>query len=168
MTITISEHRHAGVPQAQTNPVRTLRDWEAQRAAAIADPGAFHGAIAKRQIHWFVPAQGLHGAWLGWDDASRRWTGWEAGTGGSADLGEGALAARLQPRSHRTAKAAFNEVDRHVLAGHGSEAAFLFEGDRWDMSQDGGRGAPVEAYAISRKRCCWKPPSARWRCARWA
>ena len=27
-----------------------------------------------------------------------------------------------------------------MLAGHGSETAFFFEGDRWDMSRDGGRG----------------------------
>ena len=39
-----------------------------------------------------------------------------------------------------------------ALAGHGEETAFFFEGDRWDMSRDGGRGAPVEAYPISRKR----------------
>ena len=47
--------------------------------------------------------------------------------------------------------ACFNEVDRHVLAGFGAEAAFIFEGDRWDMSQDGGRGAPVDSHVITRK-----------------
>ncbi len=46
----------------------------------------------------------------------------------------------------------FNEVDRHVLAGHGGEAAFIFEGDRWDMAQDNGRGAPVDSYAVSRRQ----------------
>ena len=30
--------------------------------------------------------------------------------------------------------ACFNEVDRHVLAGHGAETAVIFEGDRWDMA----------------------------------
>ena len=39
-----------------------------------------------------------------------------------------------------------------MLAGHGAEPAFLFEGDRWDQSLDGGRGGPVVAYPISRKR----------------
>ncbi|HYN61509.1 MAG TPA: AMP-binding protein [Rubrivivax sp.] len=47
--------------------------------------------------------------------------------------------------------ACFNEVDRHVLSGFGAETAFFFEGDRWDMSQDGGRGAPVDTLVITRK-----------------
>jgi acrylyl-CoA reductase (NADPH)/3-hydroxypropionyl-CoA dehydratase/3-hydroxypropionyl-CoA synthetase len=164
MTTTPTAERPAPLPQAQTNPVRTRRDWETQRAAAIADPGAFHGAIARRQIHWFVASQGAQGAWLTRDDATRRWTGWDAASGAavSADLGEGfepwQRAFNPDDPPHwkwfeggRT-NACFNEVDRHVLAGHGDEAAFLFEGDRWDMSQDGGRGAPVEAYAITRRK----------------
>jgi len=28
-------------PQAEINPVRSAADWEAMRAAALADPGAF-------------------------------------------------------------------------------------------------------------------------------
>ena len=28
--------------------------------------------------------------------------------------------------------AAFNEVDRHVRAGHGEDTAFIVEGDHWD------------------------------------
>ena len=164
MTTTFTPSRPAAPAQAQTNPVRTRRDWETQRAAAIADPGAFHGAIAKRQIHWFVASQGSRGAWLTYDESSRQWTGWDAGSGAArtANLGEAfepwqrAFNADDPPHwkwfeGGRT-NACFNEVDRHVLAGFGNEAAFLFEGDRWDMSQDGGRGAPVEAYAISRKK----------------
>ena len=156
--------RPATLPQAQTNPVRTRRDWEAQRAQALADPGAFHGAIAKRQIHWFVASTAASGAWLTLDEASGGWTGWDAATGAAltADLGEAfepwQRAFNPDDPPHwkwfeggRT-NACFNEVDRHVLSGHGSEAAFLFEGDRWDMSQDGGRGGPVEAHPITRKR----------------
>ncbi|MDZ7631936.1 MAG: AMP-binding protein, partial [Gemmatimonadaceae bacterium] len=48
--------------------------------------------------------------------------------------------------------AGFNEVDRHVLAGHGAEPALIFEGDRWDMSVDGGRGGPVDCYPVSRRQ----------------
>jgi len=164
MTTTPTVERPAALPQAHTNPVRTRRDWEAQRAAAIADPGAFHGDIAKRQIHWFVASQGAYGAWLSYDDKRRQWTGWDARTGAAAAVDLGAAfepwqrAFNADDPPHwkwfeggRT-NACFNEVDRHVLAGFGNEAAFLFEGDRWDMSQDNGRGAPVEAYAISRKR----------------
>ena len=148
------------VPEAHVNPVRDRAEWERQRAAALADPGAFHGAIAKRQIHWFVPAEQ---AWLAWDEQASKWTGWHARTGASVAV---ALAESFEPwqrafndddpphwrwfEGGRT-NACFNEVDRHVLAGHGAETAFFFEGDRWDMSQDGGRGAPVDAYPISRK-----------------
>ena len=48
--------------------------------------------------------------------------------------------------------ACFNEVDRHVLAGHGAETAFIFEGDRWDMAANDGRGAPVDCFHVSRKQ----------------
>jgi acrylyl-CoA reductase (NADPH)/3-hydroxypropionyl-CoA dehydratase/3-hydroxypropionyl-CoA synthetase len=154
----------AAARQAQTNPVRTRQDWETQRAAAIADPGAFHGALAKRELHWFVASAGEHGAWLRCDQTGAQWTGWDARSGAPVALGLGAdfepwqRAFNADDPPHwkwfeggRT-NACFNEVDRHVLAGFGDEAAFLFEGDRWDMSQDGGRGAPVEAWPISRKR----------------
>ena len=157
------------VPAAQVNPVKTRADWERQRAACLADPGAFHGAIAKRQIHWFVAgggsggSGGSGGAWLSFDDASGRWTGWDARSASpvSFDLGAGFEPWRRafnddQPPHWKwfeggLTNACFNEVDRHLLAGFGAEVAFFFEGDRWDMSQDGGRGAPVNAHAILRK-----------------
>ena len=37
------------------NPVRSLADWQAMRAACEADPGAFHAAIATSTLHWFHP-----------------------------------------------------------------------------------------------------------------
>ncbi|WP_292930646.1 AMP-binding protein, partial [Novosphingobium sp. PASSN1] len=150
-------------PQAEINPVRTRADWEAMRAAALADPGAFHGDIAVRRIHWFVANCGPAGAWLSRDDAGA-WTGWDAATGAPVAP---ALPASFAPWTRafddsnpphwrwftggRT-NAAFNEIDRHVLAGHGAEAALVFEGDRWDMAADGGRGAPVDTFTVSRKR----------------
>ncbi|MDX2183752.1 MAG: AMP-binding protein [Gemmatimonadaceae bacterium] len=146
------------------NPIRTRADWIAQRDAAMANPGAFHGAIAKREIHWFDPRVGMHGAWITWDDAAGRWSGFDARTG--------APVVAEYPESHEPwaiafddrdapfyrwfsgglTNACFNEVDRHLLAGFGTEAALLFEGDRWDQSLDGGRGGPVVSYAVSRKR----------------
>ena len=60
---------------AAANPVRTRQDWEAMRAAVLADPGQFHGDIAATLLHWCVPgAEGdvwltrsVDGAWRGWD-----------------------------------------------------------------------------------------------------
>lgn len=151
-------------PSPQVNPIRTRADWERQRSQAAEDPGAYHGEIAKREIHWFAPDEGMHGAWITWSDTTQRWEGFDARTGAEviAERGKGwtpwttAFDASDAPFyrwfSGGLTNACFNEVDRHVLAGHGGEAALQFEGDRWDQSLDGGRGGPVVSYAVSRKR----------------
>ncbi|WP_420392142.1 AMP-binding protein [Acuticoccus sp.] len=132
------------------------------RAACLDDPGAFHGALAKREIAWFLPDEGKAGVWASLDD-ERGWTGWDAATLEPVTLD---LPADHDPW-HRAfnaddpphfawfegglTNAAFNEVDRHVLAGHGEEAALIFEGDRWNMSDNAGRGGPIDAYSVSRR-----------------
>ena len=129
---------------------------------AWADPGAYHARIAGAAIHWFEARVGKAGAWLTRDEG--RWTGWDAATGAPVtpalpdDFAPWDQAFDASDPPHwrwftggRT-NAAFNEVDRHVLGGHGAEAALVFEGDRWDMSADGGRGAPLDAFAVSRRR----------------
>jgi len=149
------------------NDVRTRADWERARAACMADPGAFHGDIARREIHWFAPESGTAGAagaWVTWDGAARAWTGYDATTGAPH---VGSIAADYVPWRRAfnddeapfyrwfeggLTNACFNEVDRHVLAGHGAEPAFIVEGDRWDQSVNDGRGGPVVSYTISRKR----------------
>jgi len=138
--------------------------FDAMRQACAADPGAFHGAIAKRQIGWFLPDQGDHGAWAYFDDAAGGWIGWDGSSGATLTLD--------LPESHEPwdrafnddnppdwrwfegglTNVAFNEVDRHVLAGHGDETALIYEGDRWNMASDGGRGGPVDSEAISRRK----------------
>jgi acrylyl-CoA reductase (NADPH)/3-hydroxypropionyl-CoA dehydratase/3-hydroxypropionyl-CoA synthetase len=50
------------------------------RSAFLADPGAFHGNIAARLMHWFVPDVGAEGAWLHRDEDGI-WSGWDAGSG---------------------------------------------------------------------------------------
>lgn len=151
-------------PPAQVNPIRTRAEWEAQRAACAADPGAYHGEIAKRELHWFAPDEGMHGAWITWSDAESQWTGFDARTGAAVVADRPADwtpwergfddsdAPFYRWFTGGLTNACFNEVDRHVLTGHGAEAALLFEGDRWDQSLDGGRGGPVVSYAVSRKR----------------
>jgi acrylyl-CoA reductase (NADPH)/3-hydroxypropionyl-CoA dehydratase/3-hydroxypropionyl-CoA synthetase len=133
------------------------------RAAALADPGAFHGAIAARNMHWFVGDAGANGAWLAKGDDGR-WHGWDAATAApvSPDLPgdftpwqsgfDGSAAPHWRWFVGGRTNAAFSEIDRHVLAGHGEEAALIFEGDRWDMSALGGKGAPIDCFTVSRKQ----------------
>lgn len=133
------------------------------REACISDPGAFHGAMAKRNLCWLLPDQGSNGVWAFFDADAGAWTGWDARTGGAVtlDLSESfepwdtAFNADDAPNwrwfEGGLTNAAFNEVDRHVLAGHGAEAALIFEGDRWNMSSNDGRGGPVDAYEVSRR-----------------
>ncbi len=142
------------------NPIRTRADWEAQRGACRQDPGAFHGAIAQRAIHWFDVARA---AWLTYDEAAGCWTGYAAQTGAAVTCDAADFTPWTRAFDDTDApyyrwfvggftNACFNEVDRHVLAGHGDEIAFYFEGDRWDQSLDDGRGGPVVSFAVTRKR----------------
>ena len=144
--------------RAGVNELRSYGDWERDRAAVLADPGAYHGAVAAEAIHWFTA-----GHWLS-KNANGRWTGWDAETGEpvapdlSDDFTPWATAFDASDPPHwrwftggRT-NAAFNEVDRHVLAGHGNESALIFEGDRWDMAANDGRGAPVDCFTVSRRQ----------------
>jgi acrylyl-CoA reductase (NADPH) / 3-hydroxypropionyl-CoA dehydratase / 3-hydroxypropionyl-CoA synthetase len=151
------------------NPIRTRADWERARQQCIADPGAFHGAIAAREIHWFDPALD---AWITWDDSASAWIGYDARSGGPmrAPYGPDHTPWRrafddddapfYQWFTGGLTNAGFNEVDRHVLAGHGDEVAMLVEGDRWDQSLGAGRGGPVEAYGVTRKQLLWEVAKA--------
>ncbi len=148
---------------AAVNPVRSGDDWRDMRNACLNDPGKFHGEIAGKTIHWYVPNIGACGAWL-MRGADGTWSGWDAQSG---DMVSPELPDNFAPWDRafdaddaphwrwftggRT-NAAFNELDRHVLAGHGAEPAFIFEGDRWDMSSNAGRGAPVDCFTVSRKQ----------------
>jgi acrylyl-CoA reductase (NADPH)/3-hydroxypropionyl-CoA dehydratase/3-hydroxypropionyl-CoA synthetase len=151
-------------PVAAVNALVSREAWQRAREACLADPGAYHGDVASREIHWFAPSVGTHGAWLSFDAASAAWCGWDARSGAPVAP---SLPSGWQPWqrafddseapfyrwfSGALTNACFNEVDRHVLAGHGAEVALWFEGDRWDQSQDGGRGAPVVSYPVTRRQ----------------
>ena len=138
------------------NPIRSQADWDAMRAACEADPGGFHGTIAAAEIHWYHPGkdawltQTADGTWSGWRciDGSEitvdHWTPWEKGFDDSdAPFYRWFVGGRTN--------AAFNEVDRHILAGHGDEPALFYEGDRWDVDANDGRGGPVHHATLSRK-----------------
>ncbi|MGA0055146.1 MAG: acetyl-coenzyme A synthetase N-terminal domain-containing protein, partial [Steroidobacteraceae bacterium] len=150
-------------PQASINPYSSRIAWEVARAACERDPGAFHGDIACRELHWFEPTLGSAGAWIRYDDTESCWIGFDAASGAQIKPN---LAATHRPWhtaldtseapfyrwfDGALTNACFNEIDRHVLDGHGDEAALWFDGDRWDQSQADGRGAPVVSYSVSRK-----------------
>lgn len=155
-------------PDARINPVTDRSAWERDREACQRDPGRYHGDIARRELHWFDPTLGDSGAWIRFDAARSTWGGYDARTG--AELAADALAGRdasyypwslaLDTRdapyfrwfSGALTNACFNEVDRHVLEGHGDEVALWFEGDRWDQSLNEGRGGPVTSYSVTRQR----------------
>ncbi len=139
------------------NPIRTGADWRAMREACVEDPGAFHGAIAARVLHWYHPdldawlTRGSDGTWRGWRVADGEdcrlddeWTPWTR-----------AFDDRDAPFyrwfSGGLTNAAFNEVDRHVAAGFGDEPAYFFEGDRWDPAANDGRGGPVHQRVLTRR-----------------
>ncbi len=141
----------------QANPIRSQKDWAEQRRACEEDAGLFHGDIAGKTIHWYH--EGVK-AWLQQDEAGV-WQGW---TCDGADITldandwqpwDEALDESQAPyyrwfRGGQT-NAAFNEVDRHVLAGFGDDAAFIYEGDRWDPALNDGRGGPVYSKTLTRK-----------------
>lgn len=151
------------IPVASHNPIRSRADWEAMRSACEQNPGEFHGRLAKRNIHWLVPTEASRRAWVHWNDDAHAWTGWDSVTGEDVILDQ---PENFEPwdRAYNDSNpphfrwfeggltnAAFNEVDRHVLAGHGDEPALIFEGDRWDMARNDGLGGPVDCYPVSRK-----------------
>jgi acrylyl-CoA reductase (NADPH)/3-hydroxypropionyl-CoA dehydratase/3-hydroxypropionyl-CoA synthetase len=155
--------RQLTVPTPVSNPIVDGSVWRRMREACLGDPAAFHADIARRTLAWFLPGEGAAGVWASYDPDARRWRGWDAVSAEPVALD---LAADFEPWARAfndddpphfawfeggATNAAFNEVDRHVLAGHGDETAIVYEGDRWNMSDNGGRGGPVDAYRISRK-----------------
>jgi len=143
--------------RVRANPIRSQADWHAMRARAQADPGGFHGDIAARNLHWVHPERGAwlsrgeDGIWRGFSAEDGRpltldgaWTPWDVAFDDSE-------APFYRWFAGGRTNAAFNEVDRHVLAGHGDEIAYHYEGDRWDHEANGGRGGPVHHAALTRK-----------------
>jgi acrylyl-CoA reductase (NADPH) / 3-hydroxypropionyl-CoA dehydratase / 3-hydroxypropionyl-CoA synthetase len=147
--------------EIRVNPVRDRAAWEQMRQEAAANPGKFHGDIAKSESHWYDPKLN---AWIRYNQDEGQWMARSHETGKRVEIS--------YPESHEPwakafddseapfyrwfagglTNACFNEVDRHVLMGYGDDTAFWFEGDRWDSSKNGGRGGPVVSYAVTRKK----------------
>jgi len=149
----------SGVGPDGSGLITSLEEELRLRKAAVEDPGRFHGDIAARELHWFSQDQWLHldpdeGAWTGWssegeprhhDPEDSEWRPWTSAFDDQA-------APFYRWFSGGLTNACFNEVDRHVLGGRGAHPAFIFEGDRWDPSKNGGRGGPVVQEEISFRR----------------
>jgi len=141
--------------------LRDPADAASHRSAAQADPGAYHGAIAGAELHWFDEEEG---AWLRRNPETGRWSGFDATTGEVAadrrpegwtpwkQAFDDSDAPYYRWFAGGSTNACFNEVDRHLLAGEGSRIALIFEGDRWDPSRNEGRGGPVSQVEISCRR----------------
>ncbi len=132
---------------------------DAERQRAIADPGDYHGDIAAAELHWYDAASQR---WLNCSPADDAWHA-ISGSGGNRTTADD-LSADWRPWTTALdesdapffrwfcgahTNACFNEVDRHVLAGRGSQTAIIFEGDRWDPSKHDGKGGPVFEREIS-------------------
>ncbi|MEM1232012.1 MAG: AMP-binding protein, partial [Pseudomonadota bacterium] len=130
-----------------------------QRERAIADPGAYHGDVAASELHWYCPEEQC---WVTRAPESGDWSGYAIESGDR--VAPPALTASWRPWQRAfddrdapfyrwfqgaLTNACFNEVDRHVLAGHGDRTSFIFEGDRWDPSKADGKGGPVFEAHIS-------------------
>jgi acrylyl-CoA reductase (NADPH) / 3-hydroxypropionyl-CoA dehydratase / 3-hydroxypropionyl-CoA synthetase len=158
MHVVEPHRREGGAVDVRSNPIVDRAEWQRQRAHAAQDPGGFHGAIAKREIHWYDADRR---AWITFDGTAECWSGWSEVTGEAVvvrELGEGHAPWRRAFDDDDPpvfgwfqgglTNAAFNEVDRHVLAGHGEETAFIVEGDKWDEDA----GEPLVSFAVSRAR----------------
>ena len=86
--------------------------------------------MARKALHWWSPEQKT---WLSWDEERPAWKGWDA-AGATATTGGWTPWDAVLDDSHAPhyswfvgahTNAAFNEVDRHVLGGHGAEPAFV-------------------------------------------
>ena len=145
----------------RSNPLTNRAIYAQMQREVATDPGRFHGEIAKQMLHWYDPKLN---AWISFDSATQKWIGLDASSGASVsvdyapdhDPWQRAFNSDDAPFfkwfEGGLTNACFNEVDRHVLMGHGDEIAFIFEGDRWDQSKHNGRGGPVVQSEISRKK----------------
>ena len=49
---------------AVINTLTSRAAWQQAHDACRADPGRFHGDVARSELHWFEPSLGAHGAWI--------------------------------------------------------------------------------------------------------
>merc|ERR1719424_2804315 len=113
----------AEVPAPVSHDLTSDAAVSAAREAFACDPGAAHGAVACEELHWYHAGRQAwltwhSGAWVGWDAAgaecalpvAEEWTPWTMAF-------DGARAPFFTWFAGAQTNAAFNECDRHALAG---------------------------------------------------
>ena len=128
------------------------------------DYGSHHGDVAARTIHWYAEDTSASGSGM-WviEREGKGWIGWSV-SGKGAEIVELVAPFVAKWRPWRTTldksdapffkwfaggqtNAAFNEVDRHILSGHGDRTAFILEPPGIDPSAI--LGSPVEVSRCS-------------------
>ena len=135
----------APTPPARSNTLTSAAKVAAARAACETDPAAYHAEVARRNLHWYHPTAR---AWFSFADG--KWSGWNAQDASACELADGSWSPwRIALDDGKApwfewfvgarTSAAFNEVDRHVLAGHGAETAFIHCGPpAWEAARENG------------------------------
>ena len=112
--------------------IRERTSYEYIRQLATTDPTGFWAPLARGALHWLHPHQQ---AWFTW--TGDRWTGWSMPTATEVELMNGvqwnpwvtcfdvAPAPVVRWFLGGVTSAAFNELDRQVLRGHGDAVAFV-------------------------------------------
>lgn len=138
------------------NPVNSFATFSKMQEYSDNNPGSFHSDIAAKTIHWFNPEKK---AWLQKDNYGR-WQGWRSIDVSKTNIDEWTPWKKEFDDSDAPiyrwfcdaqTNAAFNEVDRHVFAGQGNEAAFFYESEEWDNYAYRGLGKPEVEGSVSRK-----------------
>jgi len=102
-------------------------------ASHVVSSAVYFQQAATRNAFWFHPERG---AWLRAAEASDRWHGWSAPSCDPANSGAWTPWERVLDDTdapfyrwfpEALTNAAFNEVDRHVLEGHGDRLAYIDE-----------------------------------------
>ncbi len=141
--------------------------YAAARRRAQESPGEFHGDIAIGEIHFFDEGAG---AWIRRLESGRFEAIYPDGRSGDPGLPadyrpwrasfDDQAAPFYRWFSGGLTNACFNEVDRHVALGFGAETALFFEGDRWDPTAQGGKGAPLVSIDVTRRRLLYETAKA--------
>ena len=137
--------------------VCTSQGWHAIREACRTDPGDFHARYTKEFTYWYRQE---NSAWLTFNPERQEWCGWSTDQCQPCIVAaswipwqrafDGTESPYFQWFVGGLTNASFNEVDRHVLEGHGDEIGLIEDSAVFDEHANQGLGAPAESVEYSR------------------